>query len=66
MKNKLVLSKNSAMPITQKIQVHTQNVFRRLHNTKKRKKLHNQVKIPILNEFMESLKVSCYAHKDRI
>ena len=35
MKNKLVLSKNSAMPNRQLIQIHTENVFRRLHYTRK-------------------------------
>ena len=64
MKNKLVLSKRSAMPNKQKIQIHTENVFRRLHNT--RKCLDDKIKIRILNEFMESLKVSGYNHADRL
>ena len=63
-KNKLVLSRRSAMPIRQKIQIHTENIFGRLHNM--RKNLDDITKINILNKFMECLKLSGYNHKQRL
>ena len=51
------------MPIKMKITVMTQEVFRRLHNTKENTK--EEEKIDILNKFMENLKCSGYNERQR-
>ena len=62
-KNRYVISKDSAMPISKKIDTLSQEVFRRLHNTKK--EISWSVKTDILNKFMSELKASGYSQKDR-
>ena len=64
MKNRRVTMKSSAMPYRQKITVLSQEVFRRLHNTKH--ELHEKFKNEILNEFMIDLKISGYNQKERL
>ena len=63
-KNRLVISKTSAMPVKKKIQILSQEVFRRLHNTKHESKW-NQ-KVDILDKFMCELKASGYSQYDRL
>ena len=53
-KSRLVISKDSAMPIKKKIDSLSQEIFRRLHNTKE--EVSWEVKVAILNKFMNELK----------
>ena len=62
-KNRLVLMKSSAMPMNQKMNVLTQETFRRLYNTKE--EVDSDTKVSILNKFMEDLKVSGYNERER-
>ena len=64
MASKKVVSKKSAMSHRQKITTLTQECFRRLHNTSD--DIDENVKIVILNEFMESLTVSGYSESERL
>ena len=52
------------MPIGKKIEVLTQEAFRRLHNTNE--DVEDEVKNEIMNKFMEKLKRSGYDEKDRL
>ena len=63
MKNRQVMSRSSAMPMKMKMTILTQEVFRRLHNTKD--EVPENTKLNILNRFMENLKVSGYNEKER-
>ena len=58
-----VISKNSAMSTSKKMECLSQEVFRRLHNT--RENLHNDEIIDIMNKFMLKLKMSGYNCYDR-
>ena len=62
-KSSFVLSKTSSMPISKKIECLGQEVFRRLHNTKK--EIDEEYKVAILNEFMVKLKISGYNKHNR-
>ena len=62
--NKTVILKNSAFSMNQKISSLTQECFRRLHNTSA--KINEEIKIQILNEFMQSLHCSGYSENDRL
>ena len=58
-----LITKESAMPIRNKIQTMSNEVFRRMHNTK-----HNiswNIKVDILEKFMSELKSSGYSERDR-
>ena len=57
------MRKSSAMPLSKKIETLTQGVFRRMHNTKE--EVDNDVKVEILNKFMEDIKVSGYNENER-
>ena len=59
-----VVLRSSAMSYRQKITTLTQEVFRRLHNTSD--KIHENVKIVILNQFMETLVKSGYNEAERL
>ena len=63
-KSPFVMSKESAMPISKKIECLGQEVFRRLHNTKK--EINEAEKKDILNDFMIKLKISGYNEYDRL
>ena len=63
MKNRKVISRSSAMPMKMKMTVLTQEVFRRLHNTKE--DVPEETKVDILNRFMENLQLSGYNEKER-
>ena len=63
MKNRSVISKNSALPMKQKITIQTQEVFRRLHNTKY--DLDEEIRDEILSKFMEDIKISGYNERER-
>ena len=56
MRNRRIILKSSAMPYRQKLTVLTQEVFRRLHNTKQ--DLPEVIKNYILSNFIEDLKMS--------
>ena len=58
-----VISKSSAMPLRKKFECLSQEVFRRLHNTKQ--EIHNEEMIVIMNKFMLELKMSGYNTADR-
>ena len=62
-KNRFVISKDSAMPISKKIDTLSNEVFRRLHNTKH--ELEWQVKVEILEKYMAELMASGYTERDR-
>ena len=62
-KSPYVISKMSAMPISKKIECLSQEVFRRLHNT--RREIHDEEIIEIMNRFMLKLKMSGYNKYDR-
>ena len=62
-KCQLVMSKMSAMPIRKKIEFLSEEVFRRLHNTKR--EIDENEKVSILNKFMIQLKLSGYSEYDR-
>ena len=62
-KNRFVISKSSAMSVKKKIEILSQETFRRLHNTKQEIKWEN--KVSILNKFMSELKMSGYSEGDR-
>ena len=62
-KNQLVMSKDSAMPKSKKIDALSQEVFRRIHNTKH--EIEWERKIIILEKYMTELKASGYSDKDR-
>ena len=62
-KNKIVISKDSAMPIHNKINILSQEVFRRLHNTSS--DIPWDDKVIILNKFMNELKASGYSMRDQ-
>ena len=62
-KNPLVISKDSAMPKSKKINTISQEVFRRLHNTKH--EIDWKRKTEILEKYMKELKASGYSESDR-
>ena len=62
-KNRFVISKDSAMPMSKKIDSLSQGVFRRLHNTKD--EIEWEVKVIILEKYMAELKASGYSEYDR-
>ena len=62
-KNTLVISKTSAMPKSKKFDTLSQEVFRRLHNTKE--EIDWTIKVGILEKFMSELKASGYNEHDR-
>ena len=62
-KSKVVLSKDSAMPMSKKIDTLSQEVFRRLHNSKH--EIEWAEKIPVLEKYMCELKQAGYTKKDR-
>ena len=62
-KSQYVMSKVSAMPISKKIEYIGQEVFCRLHNTKR--EVSNDQKIEMMNLFMMKLKMSGYDDHDR-
>ena len=62
-KSKFVMSKGSAMPLRKKMETLSQEVFRRLHNTKH--KIEWEKKATILEKFMTELKMSGYSEMDR-
>ena len=62
-KSRNLISKESAMPLAKKIDSLSQEVFRRLHNTKEEVKWER--KVLILDKFMTELKASGYSHHDR-
>ena len=62
-KSKMVISKESAMPLSKKIDILSNEVFRRLHNTSHDIEWEN--KVPILEKFMIELKLSGYSENDR-
>ena len=55
-RNRYVISKDLAMPISKKIDTLSQGVFRRLHNTKH--ELDWNIKAKILEKYMSELKSS--------
>ena len=57
-KNRYLISKSSAMPMSKKIDALSQGVFRRLHNTKH--ELDWDFKVKILERYMSELKASEY------
>ena len=59
-----VVLKSSAMSNKQKITTLTQEVFRRLHNTSD--EMDENVKIVILNQFMQTLVISGYNEAERL
>ena len=63
MKNKVLLKKTSALPYRQKLAILTQEVVRRLHNTKE--ELPVSVKNEILEDFMKTMKLSGFNEKER-
>ena len=63
MVNKMLMHSESAFSMKSKITILTQECFRRLHNTSK--EINKDVKIDILNEFMEDLQRSGYNEKQR-
>ena len=62
-KTRFVISKDSAMPIKKKIETLSNEVFRRLHNTKH--EISWEIKIEILEKFMKQLRASGYSEWDR-
>ena len=62
-KNRYLISKSSAMPMSKKIDALSQGVFRRLHNTKH--ELDWDFKVKILEKYMSELKASGYTVYDR-
>ena len=62
-KNRMVITKDSAMPIRNKINILSQEVFRRLHNTSS--DIEWDKKVVMLEKFMNELKASGYSKKDR-
>ena len=63
-KSKLVISKTSALPKSMKMKSLTQEVFRRLHNTKE--SIMKNYSNDILNNFMQKLKSSQYTENERL
>ena len=63
-KSKLVISKISALPKSTKMKCLTQEVFRRLHNTKE--SIMEEYKIDILDNYMQKLKSSQYTENERL
>ena len=63
-KSKLVISKTSALPQNMKMKTLTQEVFRRLHNTKQ--SIMNEFKYDLLNSYMQKLKSSQYSENERL
>ena len=63
MVNKMLMHSESAFSMKSKITILTQECFRRLHNTSK--EIGKDVKVDILNEFMEDLQRSGYNEKQR-
>ena len=63
MRNILVIGEKSALPRKTKMTILTQEVFRRLHNTKE--SLNKDVINSILNKFMFRMKVSGYNEQQR-
>ena len=64
MQNRLKVMKNSAMPTQQKMQILTQECYRRIHNTSE--DIPDEVKTRVLERFMEDLKLSGYDEHDRL
>ena len=62
-KIRYIISKDSAMPVSKKIETLSQEVFRRLHNTKH--ELPWETKVEILEKYMTELKASGYTEIDR-
>ena len=62
-KNRFVISKTSAMPMSKKIDTLSQGIFRRMHNTKK--ELDWELKASILEKYMAEIKASGYSERDR-
>ena len=61
--NRLSTLKSSAYSMQNKMNILTQECFRRLHNTSDF--VETEIKVKIINEFMEDLKLSGYTEKDR-
>ena len=61
--NRLGTLKCSAYSMQNKMNILTQECFRRLHNTSDF--VETEIKVKILNKFMEDLKLSGYTEKDR-
>ena len=64
MRNRLMLLKNSLMSQNQKLSILTQGVFRRIHNTKP--EADENMKVKILDLFMEDLRHSGFNEKERL
>ena len=62
-RNRLVTMKSSALPQNQKMNILTQETFRRLYNTKE--EIDSDTKTGILNKFMVDLKISGYNERER-
>ena len=62
-KSKMVISKESAMPLHKKIDILSNEVFKRLHNTSH--DIEWEKKVPMLEKFMAELKISGYSENDR-
>ena len=64
MKSMLVIGKESALPFNVKMKSLTQEVFRRLHNTRMTQMESHRT--PILTKFMAKMKASGYTALDRL
>ena len=64
MKSKLVVGKESALPMSNKMRTLTQETFRRLHNT--RETVLEEYKETILSNYMQKLRNSGYNESERL